>query len=150
MKKFEFRLQSVLTLREMKEEQALEVYAKSVQDCAAKRTEMLMAAQRTERLETLLRQNDGDVFSASMRYAFLLTMNASREELAKRIKLLEDAETLRAKRLDEYLDRKHKKEILEKLKHRQEENHLAEGRRMEEIEIESLVISRIGMEKIAG
>jgi flagellar export protein FliJ len=150
MKKFEFRLQAVLTLREMKEEQALETYAKSVQDCAAKRAEVVLAAQRLEKLEESLRQKNGEIFTASSRYAFLLNMNASHEDLVRRKKLLKEAEVLRAKRLEEYLDRRHKKEILEKLKGRQKENHLAENRRTEEIEIENNVISRLGGERIAG
>jgi flagellar export protein FliJ len=149
MKKFEFQLQAVLTLREMKEEQALEIYAKSVRECAAKRAEVARATARVEHLDLLLRQKSGEVFSASMRYAFILTMKASQEDLVKKTKILEDAEILKAKRLGEYLDRKRKKEVLEKLKEHREENHLAEGRRMEEIEIENLVISRIGRTKIA-
>jgi flagellar biosynthesis chaperone FliJ len=149
MKKFEFPLQAVLTLREMKEEQALEIYAKSVQECATKKEDLIKAMRRTDYLENLLQQKTGEKFSASMRYAYLLSMNSSREEVARRTKLYDDAEKLKAKRLEEFLDRRHKKEIIEKLKSRQKENHLAEGRRMEEIEIEDLTISRHGQAKMA-
>ena len=150
MKKFKFPLQAVLTLRRMKEEQALEIYAKSVQECASKRADLANFTRRADDLENLLRQKNGEIFSATMRMAYLHSLRASREEVTRRAKLLEDAEKLREKRLGEFLDRKRKKEILENLNARQLENHLAESRRTEEIEIEDLVISRLGTAKIAG
>lgn len=150
MKKFEFPLQAILTLRAMKQEQALEVYATSVQDCANKRTDMLSAERRANDLEKLLSQNEGEVYSASMRQAYLKALDASREDVARKEKLLADAEKLKAQRLEEYLERKRKKEILENLREKQSKEHLAESYRKEEIEIEDLVISRRGSIKIAG
>lgn len=150
MKKFEFPLQAILTLRAMKQEQALEIYASSVQDCANKRTDMLAAARRADGLEALLCHEEGVMFSASMRQAYLKALEASREDVARREKLLADAEKLKAQRLEEYLDRKRKKEILENLREKQSKEHLAECYRKEEIEIEDLVISRRGSVKIAG
>lgn len=150
MKKYEFPLQAILTLRAMKQEQALEVYAASVQDCANKRSDMLSAERRADDLEKLLRQGEGEKFSASMRQAYLKALDVSREEVAHREKLLADAEKLKAKRLDEYLERKRNREILDNLREKQTKEHLAECYRKEEIEIEDLVISRRGSIKIAG
>ncbi len=149
MKKFEFSLQAVLTLRALKQEQALEVYAKSVQDCASKRTEVISATRRADGLEKLLEQNDGLVYSASMRHAYLKALDASRDEVLKKEKILAEAEKLKEKHLAEYLDRKRKKEILENLREKKSKEHLAEAYRKEEIEIEDLVISRQGAAKIA-
>jgi flagellar export protein FliJ len=150
MKKFEFPLQAILTLRAMKQEQALEVYAASVQDCANKRTELICAERRSNDLEKLLEQDEGVKFSASMRQAYLKALDASREEVTRREKLLADAEKLKSQRLEEYLDRKRKKEILENLREKQAKEHLAECHRKEEIEIEDIVIARRGSVKIAG
>lgn len=150
MKKFEFPLQAILTLRAMKQEQALEVYATSVQDCANKRAEMVSAGRRADDLEKLLGQREGEKYSAAMRQAYLKALEASREEVVRKGKLLEDAEKLKAQRLEEYLDRKRKKEILDNLREKQTQEHLAESYRKEEIEIEDLVISRRGSIKIAG
>ena len=150
MKKFEFPLQAVLTLRTLKQEQALEIYARSVQDCATKRSEMLSANRRAEDLEHLLDQESGQIFSASMRYAYLKALDASREEVVRREKLLAEAEKLKEQRLNEFLDRKRKKEVLENLSEKQLKEHMAEGFRREEIEIEDMVISRSGAARIAG
>ena len=150
MKKFVFPLQAILTLRELKQEQALETYARSVQDCAAKRSDMLSAARRADSLEKLLSQDSGARYSASMRSAYLKALDASREEVSRREKILSDAEKLKEKNLADYLDRKRKKEILENLREKKQHEHLADGYRREEIEIEDLVIARRGAMKIAG
>ena len=142
MKKFEFPLQAILTLRTLKQEQALETYAQSVQDCANKRSDVTTAERRSANLETLLEQKDGELYSASMRHAYLKALDASREEVRRRETLLAEAEKLKEKRLQEFLDRKRKREILENLRQKQFEEHRAEGYRKEEIEIEDLVISR--------
>jgi flagellar export protein FliJ len=150
MKKFEFPLQAVLTLRALKQEQALEIYAKSVQDCATKRSDMILATRRADNLELLLDQKTGTLFSASMRVAYLKALDASREEVVRREKMLEEAEKLKEQRLNEFLDRKRKREVLENLNEKQLNEHLAEGYRKEEIEIEDMVISRSGAARIAG
>lgn len=150
MKKFVFPLQAILTLRELKQEQALETYAKSVQDCAAKRSEMVTAARRADSLEALLGQDGGTPYSASMRAAYLRALDASRDEVSRREKILADAEKAKDKNLAEYLDRKKKREILENLREKKTREHLAEAYRREEIEIEDLVISRRGTARIAS
>lgn len=150
MKKFEFPLQAILTLRAMKQEQALEVYAASVQDCANKHGEVISAERRADNLEKLLAQDKGEHYSASMRQAYLKALDASREDVARKEKILADAEKLKAQRLEEYLDRKRKREILDNLREKQSKEHLAECYRKEEIEIEDIVIARRGSVKIAG
>jgi flagellar export protein FliJ len=150
MKKFAFPLQAILTLRELKQEQALETYARSVQDCAAKRSEMLVAARRTDSLEALLGRDDGAPYSASMRSAYLRALDASREEVVRKEKVLSDAEKAKDKNLVEYLDRKRKREILENLREKKARTHVTESLRHEEIEIEDLVISRRGTVRIAS
>ena len=150
MKKFEFPLQAILTLRALKQEQALEAYATSVKDCADKMTDALAAERRADNLERLLSPDTGEKFSASMRSAYLKALDVSREDVAHKRKLLEAAETLKSQRLDEYLDRKRKREVLENLREKRSKEQLAEAYRKEEIEIEDLVISRRGSMKIAG
>ena len=142
MKKFQFPLQAILTLRMLKQEQALEVYAKSVQDCAVKRGEMIGASRRADSLEALLEYGDGALYSASMRQAYLKALDASREEVKRCEGILAEAEKVKEKNLSDYLDRKRQREILEHLREKQLREHLAEGYRKEEIEIEDLVISR--------
>jgi len=149
MKKFVFPLQAILTLRELKQEQALETYARSVQDCAAKRSDTLTASRRADSLEKLLAQDTGALYSASMRSAYLKALDASREEVLRREKILAEAEKLKEKNLADYLDRKRKKEIIENLREKKSREHLADAYRREEIEIEDLVISRRGAAKIA-
>jgi len=149
MKKFEFPLQAVLTLRALKQEQALEIYAKSVQDCAAKRSSMLVAARRADDLERLLSQNDGTPFSAAMRHAYLKAFDEARDEVLRREAVLAEAEKVKEKHLGEFLDRKRQKEILEHLREKQIKEHMAEGYRKEELEIEDLVIARSSIAKSA-
>jgi flagellar FliJ protein len=142
MKKFQFPLQAILTLRSLKQEQALEVYAKSVQDCALKRTEMLSATRRADDFEAILSSGSGTTYSASMYGAYLNALDASREEVKRLEGVLANAEKVKDKNLAEYLERKRQREILEHLREKQLKAHLAEGYRKDEIEIEDLVIAR--------
>jgi flagellar export protein FliJ len=150
MKKYQFPLQAILTLRAMKQEQALEVYARNVQECAVRRSKVIAATRRADDLESVLSQKEGVVFSASMRGAYLRALDASREDVVRHQKSLDEAEKEKEKSLAEYLDRKRKKEILEHLRDKQMKAHLAEGYRKEEVEIEDLVISRAGITRIAS
>jgi len=149
MKRFNFPLQAILTLRALKQEQALEIYAKSVQDCAAKRTTMLAAARRADDLERLLSSDDGAPFSAAMRHAYLKALDEVRDEVTRHENVLAEAEKLKEKHLGDFLDRKSQKEILEHLRERQIKEHMAEGYRKEEMEIEDLVISRSSIARSA-
>lgn len=144
MKKFEFPLQAILTLRSMKQEKALEIYAKSVQDCADKRSQMMNASRRMDDLEKLITTDGSGRFSPAMRQAYMSAFDHAKVELEKREKALEQAEKEKDKHLAEFLDRKRQKEILEHLKEKQLEEHLAESYRKEEVEIEDLVIARRG------
>ncbi len=149
MKKFQFPLQAILTLRGLKQEQALEAYAISVRDCADKRADVLSASRRSEDLERLIGADGEGRFSASMRHAYMKALDESRLELARRNKLLEEAEQVKERKLAEFLDRKRQKEILEHLREKQHKEHLAEGFRKEEIEIEDIVIARSGLARSA-
>lgn len=149
MKKFQFPLQAILTLRSMKQEQALEIYAKSVQDCADRRKEWLSASRRREDLEKLIGGESSGRFSASMRLAYMKALDEARLEIARRQEALQKAEEAKELRLAEFLDKKRQKEILEHLREKQLKEHLAECYRKEEIEIEDMVIARSGMARTA-
>ncbi|MBN1404013.1 MAG: hypothetical protein JW942_06050 [Opitutales bacterium] len=149
MKKFQFPLQAILTLRGLKQEQALELYAKSVRSCADRRGELIGATRRMENLEKLISEDGSARFSASMRQAYMKALDEARDETQKREKALEEAEKIKDKQLAEFLERKRQKEILEHLREKQLKEHLAESYRKEEIEIEDLVISRSGLAKTA-
>jgi len=149
MKKYQFPLQAILTLRALKQEQALEVYAKSVQECATRRTQMISATHRADNLERLIAVDGDNRFSPSMRHAYMKALEVAREEVTHCEKSLSEAEQTKETHLTEFLDRKRKKEILEHLREKQFKEHLSEGYRKEEIEIEDLVISRRSIARIA-
>lgn len=142
MKTFHFPLAAVLTLRKMKQEQALETYAQAVQDCVQKRNAVLAATRRADDLTLLLMQGEGRRFSASMQQAYLSALDAAQAELAHLEKVLALAEQQKELQLKEFLDRKRKTEVLELLREKQQQEHHREEYRKEEIEIEDLVMAR--------
>jgi flagellar export protein FliJ len=142
MKKFQFPLHAVLTLRRMKQEQALEAYAQAVQECVQKRNEVLSATRRADDLTLLLTQPEGQTFSARMQQAYLSALDAARTEVKQLEQALTRAEQQKDAQLKEFLDRKRKAEVLEHLREQQKHNHLREEYRKEELEIEDLVMSK--------
>lgn len=143
MKRFEFPLRAVLTLRKLNQEQALEAYAAAVSEFNAAQDTLAKATSQMEQLTRQLGQQMGDRFSGAMRETYMRALEASRAE-AEALKVqLEQAASKRDLRLKEYIEQKRKVEIISHLKDKQEAAHTAAELRKEELEVEEIVVSRL-------
>ena len=142
MRKFTFRLESVLTLRNWEEQRAKTAYGK------ARKDELLLTqslAESEEQIEADMKALRGGTDQKlpagerALRWRHLVALD---EERLRLVDGLRGARQICEKSRQVLIDAHRRLKILEQLKSRQEQTHLAEMRRAEEREIEGLVSAR--------
>lgn len=142
MKKFIFRLESVLTLRNWEEQRAKTAYGKARQDESLIAQSLAESEERIEADMKVLRGGGDQKLPAgerALRWRHLVALDQERLRLAEGLK---GARQICEKSRKVLIDAHRRVRILEQLKSRQEQAHLATMRRAEEREIEELASAR--------
>ena len=142
MKIFRFRLDSVLTLRTWEEERARATYGLSLQQ-ERKFIDQLRAVElRIEQDTAIMRQSAAVAVPAgerAARWRHLLLLERDRADTAQ--KLL-TARRFREQKMKLLIDAHRRVQILDTLRTRQKQAHVADERRREERDLEDLVSAR--------
>ncbi len=142
MKRFRFRLEPVLTIRNWEEERAQTAYGQ------AARQEMRLADELRgveARIESGVAEwraqigRPGHPSDITMRWRHLLTLERERTEVAGK---LATARRIREQKMKALVDVHRRVKVLETLRDRQSQAHLAEQRRREERELDDIVNAR--------
>lgn len=149
MKKFSFPLQAVLTLRKMRQDDAMRAYAESMQAHAKKEQEFQLAHLEVDSLIGMLNQPAGSTFSAMDQSAKLAALSSAREQLEKKSEELREAKKLLEERLKAFRTARHEAELLGRLREKQFRTHLNQNTRQEELELEELALARVRIEKFS-
>lgn len=143
MKKFTFRLESVLTLRNWEEQRAKTAFGKARQDELLIKQSLAESEKRIEADMKALRGGADQTVPAGERALRWRHLVAQDEERLRLVDGLKGARQICEKSRKVLIDAHRRVRILEKLKARQEQTHLAEMRRIEEREIEELIGARL-------
>jgi len=123
MKRFRFSLQSVSTLRSLRELQARESLAAAIRVC--EQTELALAEVRARRdlLEDLVRSGRAFTLRAAEHVAFLESLGSVRSDETAALKAVADARIVRDRRLDEYYAAARAMKVIDKLEVRARAAH---------------------------
>jgi flagellar protein FliJ len=142
MKRFQFRLDSVLTLRNWEEERARTAYAFAMQQERRLLEQIKELEQRMEAAMAGLRPSDHATIAAGERATKWRHARALERERADTQQKLASARRIREQKMKLLLDAHRRVQVLENLKTRQKQAHLTEMRQREEREIDDFVIAR--------
>lgn len=143
MKKFRYRLEPVLTLRNWEEERARTAYSQALRQ-ETRFVEALRAIQARidADLATWRKEGDATTLPASehtQRWRHLQALERERNDIAQK---LASARRIREQKMKLLIDAHRRVQVLDTLKTRQQQAHIAEARRREERELEEIVTSR--------
>jgi flagellar protein FliJ len=142
MKAFHFRLESVLTLRNWEEERARIAYGLALQQERKFAGQLRAAEARVEEDMALLRRGESDRVPAgerTSRWRHLLLLERERSDTAQK---LQTARRIREQKMKLLIDAHRRVQVLDTLKTRQKQAHVAEAQRREERDLDELVSSR--------
>ena len=142
MKKFQFRLEALLTLKESKKEKALEAYALALK----KRQDLQIAYENKQNTFETLGSNIASArqqpFAPSTQLSFFQNYLRQKDSLEKQKQDLQTASTEEKSRLNEFIQKKKDCDVLAKLKGKKKQQYFADSLRAEEKQIEDIVNSR--------
>jgi flagellar export protein FliJ len=123
MKRFRFALQSVATLRELRELRARENLAAAIRLC--ERTEIALADARVRRelLEDLVRSGRAFTLRASEHVTFLCALRSAADEESAAVREVDQAHAARDQKLSEYYDAARALKVLNNLETRARAAH---------------------------
>jgi flagellar export protein FliJ len=123
MKRFRFALQSVATLRELRELRARENLAAAIRLC--ERTEIALADARARRelLEDLVRSGRAFTLRAAEHVAFLCALRSAADEESAAVREVDKAHAARDQKLSEYYDAARALKVLSNLETRARSAH---------------------------
>jgi len=132
MKRFRFALQSVATLRELRELRARENLATAIRVC--ERTEIALADARARRelLEDLVRSGRAFTLRAAEHVAFLCALRSAAEEESAAERAVTEAHAARDRRLSEYYDAARALKVMNNLEVRARATHRLASEREEQ------------------
>lgn len=142
MKRFRFRLEPVLTIRTWEEERAQTAYGQAMKQELRLADELRGVETRIEsgvaewRAQSSLPGHPADI---TMRWRHLLTLERERADVAAK---LATARRIRDQKMKALVDAHRRVKVLDTLKDRQNQAHLAEQRRREERELDDIVNAR--------
>ena len=123
MKRFRFALQSVATLRELRELRARENLAAAIRTCELAEMGLADTRARRELLEDLVRSGRAFTLRAAEHVSFLRALqSAAADELAA-VRAVEQAHGIRDKRLSEYYEAARAVKVLSNLEIRARSAH---------------------------
>lgn len=149
MKTFAFSLQSVLTLRKIQQEKALEVYAQAVNRSMELHHELMCALERQDYLAVLIQEQRENNLSAALQQAYAEALEEAETTCHTLQRDAEQAEAVKAERLQEFMQAKQKTEVILKLRDKEETEFIQEELRKEEKEIEDIALSRANRASLA-
>ncbi len=136
MKRFHFALQSVATLRELRELRARESLAAAIRVCEQAELAMADARARRELLEDLVRSGRAFTQRAAEHVAFVRALRlATADELAAR-RDVDQAHTVRDRRLSEYYEASRAVKVMDNLEIRARTAHRLATEREEQIALD--------------
>ena len=132
MKRFRFALQSVATLRELRELRSRENLATALRAC--ERAEMALADARARRqlLEDLVRSGRAFTLRASEHVAFLCALHSATEEESAAVSEVDQVHVVRDRRLSEYHEAARAVKVLGNLEIRARAAHRLAGEHEEQ------------------
>ena len=132
MKRFSFALQSVATLRELRELRARENLATAIRVC--ERAEMALADARARRelLEDLVRSGRAFTLRAAEHVTFLCALHSAAKEESAAVQEVDQAHTARDQRLSDYYDAARALKVMSNLENRARAAHRLAGEREEQ------------------
>jgi flagellar export protein FliJ len=132
MKRFSFALQSVATLRELRELRAREGLAAAIRVC--ERTEMALADVRARRelLEDLVRSGRAFTLRAAEHVAFLCALHSAATDESTAVREVDQARTVRDQRLSDYYEAARALKVMSNLESRARAAHRLTGEREEQ------------------
>jgi flagellar export protein FliJ len=132
MKRFHFSLQSVATLRELRELRARENLAAAIRVC--ERTEIALADARARRdlLEDLVRSGRAFTLRAAEHVSFLGALRSATNEESAAKRAVDEAHAIRDRKLSEYYDAARALKVLSNLEVRARAAHRVAAEREEQ------------------
>jgi flagellar export protein FliJ len=123
MKRFHFSLQSVATIREMRELRARQNLAAAIRICEQTEIALADAGARRELLEDLVRSGRAFTLRAAEHVAFLCALHAAADEESAARRATDEAHAARDQRLSEYYEAARALKVLSNLETRARAAH---------------------------
>ncbi len=123
MKRFHFSLQSVATIREMRELRARENLAAAIRICEQAEITLADASARRELLEDLVRSGRAFTLRAAEHVTFLCALHSATDEESAARRAADEAHAARDKRLAEYYEAARELKVLSNLETRARAAH---------------------------
>ncbi|MCX6978205.1 MAG: flagellar export protein FliJ [Verrucomicrobia bacterium] len=142
MKKFVFRLESVLTLRAREEQTAQQHYAHSLSICQSISQQLTEAQSDMEGYHLALTQARSGTSNRQLQLTYLQALQDQQKRCAGLNHKLTKSKREVALRLEAMLDTRRRREALSHLKAKQQAAHQTANARAEELAIGDLITSR--------
>lgn len=142
MRRFQFTLAAVLTLRESEQEKALEAYAEAMQRRVQAEETCARGQARLGHLQDAVASGRTARFPATEQQAFFQSLLDAEAQLRHSRSLLRREEANERQKLRELLLAKGKVDVLNKLKEKRQQAHEFEEVRLQEKEIDDMISAR--------
>ncbi|HEY2801365.1 MAG TPA: hypothetical protein VGI85_12275 [Chthoniobacterales bacterium] len=140
--KFLFRLESVLILRATREKEAQENYARTAAALARAERDLSDARAELERLHEVLESSRGGRSSKNDQIIALNAIGYQQSVCDRKAERFAHAQTESQARLQDLVTAKRAREILERLRAKQQAKHRLEVERQEQIAVDDIVMAK--------
>lgn len=142
MKPFLFRLDSVLMLRASKAKEAQEQYAQAAAAVLRAERDLSDARAELERLHEVLGSSRGGRFTKNDQIISLNAIGYQQSVCDRKAERLAHAQTEAKARLQDLVTARRAREVLERLRARQQAKHRLEVERQEQIAVDDIVMAQ--------
>ena len=142
MKRFQFRLDSILRFREIEQDKALDNYARSIQFRQMVQNRCEQALSKLEDLYETMRSTRGDAFTVAQQSTLHSFSSNIIDHIQREQAALAQARDAENQALQAYFETKKRVDILIKLKDNKLRTHTHEGLKQEEKKLEALIYNR--------
>ena len=142
MKPFRYRLQLLKDLRERNRDEALQSYGAALRRRMDQQEASDSIEERIQGIGQAIQDRGQQRFTASMHAIYYSAMKEAKQQLKESNALVEEFRSTEMERQQEYLGRKSKHDVLQRLYERRRDEHLSHEFKQEEKMLEDLANAR--------
>ncbi|MEJ6950216.1 flagellar export protein FliJ [Natronospora cellulosivora (SeqCode)] len=146
MKKFKFKLNKVLEVRELEEEEAQNKLLAEQKKAREIESNIISLEKSQEKLYQSIRDSEGKSMQENIAYRNFIQNNRQKIKETERTLLIQEQEVFQSR--ENYLEKKKKKEVLEKIKEKEYKKYYTEFLIKEQKELDEMALNMKGLEGV--